>query len=179
MDDFHIENVVASATLGQKLDLKAILKVFINVEYKPKKFPGLIYKIRRPRTTTLILRTGKMVCIGAKSVKLARSAVRKVVRELKKEGVIILGKPEITIQNIVATAYLGKEVDLEEAADVLDNVMYEPEQFPGLIYRMIEPRVVMLVFASGKIVLTGGKTGEDLGEAVEKIRGLLRDNQLL
>ena len=177
--DISVENVVATATLGQKLDLMAIMKVFRNVEYRPKKFPGLVFRLKRPKTATLIFSTGKMVCTGAKSDKLARSAIRKVVRELKNNGIIILGKPEIMIQNIVATANLHSKVDLEAAADVLENVMYEPEQFPGLIYRMGDPKVVILIFTSGKLVCTGGKSAEMVDVAVAKLHGILEDYDLI
>jgi transcription initiation factor TFIID TATA-box-binding protein len=177
--DISVENVVATATLGQKLDLMAIMKVFRNVEYRPKKFPGLVFRLKRPKTATLIFSTGKMVCTGAKSEKLARSAIRKVVRELKNNGIIILDKPEIMIQNIVATANLHGKVDLEAAADVLENVMYEPEQFPGLIYRMGDPKVVILIFTSGKLVCTGGKSAEMVDVAVAKLHGILEDYDLI
>jgi len=177
--DISIENVVATATLGQKLDLMAIMKVFQNVEYRPKKFPGLVFRLKRPKTATLLFSTGKMVCTGAKSEKLARSAIRKVVRELKSNGIIILGKPEIMIQNIVASANLHGKIDLEMAADIMDNVMYEPEQFPGLIYRMGEPKVVILIFTSGKLVCTGGKSAEMVDVAVAKLYGLLEEDDLI
>jgi transcription initiation factor TFIID TATA-box-binding protein len=177
--DISVENVVATATLGQKLDLIAIMKVFRNVEYRPKKFPGLVFRLKRPKTATLIFSTGKMVCTGAKSEKMARSAVKKVVRELKNNGIIILGKPEIMIQNIVATANFHGKIDLEMAADVMDNVMYEPEQFPGLIYRMGDPKVVILIFTSGKLVCTGGKSAEMVDVAVAKLHGILEDYDLI
>ena len=177
--DISVENVVATGSLDQKFDLIAIMKVFRNVEYRPKKFPGLVFRLKRPKTATLIFSTGKMVCTGAKSEKLARSAIMKVVRELKNNGIIILGKPEIIIQNIVATANIHGKVDLEAAADIMDNVMYEPEQFPGLIYRMAEPKVVILIFASGKLVCTGGKSAEMVDVAVVKLYGILEDYDLI
>ncbi|MBA7473975.1 TATA box-binding protein [archaeon] len=177
--DISIENVVATATLDQKLDLIAIMKVFRNVEYRPKKFPGLVFRLKRPKTATLIFSTGKMVCTGAKSEKLAKSAIKKVVKELKNNGIIILGKPTIVIVNIVASANLHGKIDLEMAADIMDNVMYEPEQFPGLIYRMAEPKVVILIFASGKLVCTGGKSAEVVDVAVVKLYGILKDFDLI
>jgi len=177
--DVSVENVVATASLDQKLDLMAIMKVFVNVEYRPKKFPGLVFRLKRPKTATLIFSTGKMVCTGAKSEKMARSAVKKVVRELKNNGIIILSTPEIEIQNIVATANLHGKVDLEAAADIMENVMYEPEQFPGLIYRMGDPKVVILVFASGKLVCTGAKSAEMVDVAVVKLHGILEDYDLI
>ena len=177
--DINIVNVVASASLDQKIDLLAILKVFRNVEYRPKQFPGLVFRLKRPKTATLIFGSGKMVCTGAKSEKMARRAVNKVVRELKNNGIIILGKPTITIQNMVASANLHGSIDLETAADILDNVMYEPEQFPGLIYRMKDPKTVLLLFASGKLVCTGAKSEEMVYESIVKIYGVLDDYDLL
>ena len=177
--DVSVENVVATGSLDQKLDLIAIMKVFRNVEYRPKKFPGLVFRLKRPKTATLIFSTGKMVCTGAKSEMLSRSAIKKVVKELKDNGIIILGKPTIVIQNIVATANLHGKIDLEMAADIMDNVMYEPEQFPGLIYRMADPKVVILIFASGKLVCTGGKSAEMVDVAVVKLYGILEDYDLI
>ena len=177
--DISVENVVATASLDQKLDLIAIMKTFQNVEYRPKKFPGLVFRLKRPKTATLLFSTGKMVCTGAKSEKLARTAIKKVVKELKSNGIIILGKPTIVIQNIVASANLHGKIDLEMAADIMDNVMYEPEQFPGLIYRMAEPKVVILIFASGKLVCTGGKSAEMVDVAVVKLHGILQEDELI
>ena len=174
-----IENVVASASLDQKIDLLAIMKVFRNVEYRPKQFPGLVFRLKRPKTATLIFGSGKMVCTGAKSEKMARSAVKKVVRELKNNGIIILGKPKIVIQNIVASANLHGKIDLETAADIMDNVMYEPEQFPGLIYRMQDPKTVLLLFSTGKLVCTGAKSEEMVYESVAKVYEVLDDYDLL
>jgi transcription initiation factor TFIID TATA-box-binding protein len=148
--DVKIQNVVAVVTLDLKLDLLAIMKAFRNVKYDPERFPALVFRLKRPRTSTLIFATGKMVCTGARSEKEAFSAVRNVVWRLRKSGFVIRGEPDILITNIVASADVGGEVDLEEAADVLDKIMYEPEQFPGLIYRMTEPKVVLLIFASGE-----------------------------
>ena len=176
--NINIENVVASATLNQKIELLPILKAFRNVDYKPKRFPGLVFRLKRPKTATLIFNSGKMVCTGAKSEKMAKRAIRKVVRELKNGGIVILNKPDITIQNIVASANLQEKVDLEEASDLLDNVMYEPEQFPGLIYRMKTPKAVILVFTSGKIVCTGAKTEGIVTEAVVKLHAILEDYDL-
>lgn len=165
----NIENVVASVTLKQNLDLIAIMKSFPNVEYKPEQFPGLVFRLKKPKTATLIFSSGKMVCTGAKSEAQAKRAVNKVINELKNSGIVILEKPEIRVQNIVASASLDKVVDLEKASFVLERTMYEPEQFPGLIYRMSDPKVVMLIFASGKIVCTGAKCEEEVYKAIEKL----------
>jgi len=174
-----IENVVASATLNQKVDLNAVVKGYPGVEYRPEQFPGLVFRLKRPKTATLIFNSGKMVCTGAKSEKEARRAVMKVVKELKKGGIIIISKPELKIQNIVASASLGGMIDLEKAAYTLGRSMYEPEQFPGLIYRMEDPKVVILLFASGKLVCTGAKKEEDVFVSVDQLHLLLEEKALI
>jgi transcription initiation factor TFIID TATA-box-binding protein len=176
--EIEIQNVVATASLDQKFNLIDILKTFKNTQYQQKRFPGLVFRLQRPKTATLIFSTGKMVCTGAKSEKIARIAVNKVVKELKNNGIIVLGKPKITIQNLVASANLQKKIDLETTADLLDNTMYEPEQFPGLIYRMKDPKTVLLLFSSGKIVCTGGKSAQMVYESVHKLYELLEEYDL-
>ena len=154
----NIENVVASATLKQKVDLNAVVKSYPGVEYRPEQFPGLVFRLKKPKTATLIFNSGKMVCTGAKSEKEAKRAVMKIIKELKKGGIII---------------------DLERAAFELGKTMYEPEQFPGLIYRMDDPKVVILLFASGKLVCTGAKREQDVYEAVNKLHEILEEKNLI
>ena len=174
-----IQNVVATATLNQKVDLNAVVKSYPGVEYRPEQFPGLVFRLKRPKTATLIFSSGKMVCTGAKSGKESRSAIMKVVKELKKDGIIIVGNPDLKVVNIVASASLGGKVDLEKAVSTLRKAMYEPEQFPGLICRMDEPKVVMLVFASGSLVCTGAKTEQDVYDAVHELHVILEEQNLI
>jgi transcription initiation factor TFIID TATA-box-binding protein len=175
----NIQNVVAIATLNQKVDLKAVVKAYPDVEYRPKQFPGLVFRLKRPKTTTLIFSSGRMVCTGARSGKESRRAIMKVVNELKKGGIIIVSKPSVKVVNIVASASLGGKVDLEKAVVTLGKAIYEPEQFPGLIYRMDEPKVVILVFASGNLVVTGAKKEQDVYDAVHKLHGSLEEQNLI
>jgi transcription initiation factor TFIID TATA-box-binding protein len=174
-----IENVVASATLNQRIDLNSIVRIFPGVEYRPEQFPGLVYRLKKPKTATLIFSSGKMVCTGAKSERLARKAIMKVVDELKKGGIVILAKPEIQIQNIVSSAGLGGRIDLEKVTYSLKKTMYEPEQFPGLIYRMDDPKVVILIFASGKLVCTGAKKEAEVPRAIAKLQAALEEKGLI
>lgn len=180
-----IENVVASASLEHGIDLQAIVETFPIVEYRPKVFPGLVFRTKKPRTANLIFRTGKMVCTGAKSEKEAIRAIKKIVGKLKKKSIIIHGKVQIKIQNIVASVMLGGQVDLESfyeiggKIDLGRRIMYEPEQFPGLIYRMENPKAVILVFASGKLVCTGTKKEEEVYQAVIKLRQKLNENNAI
>jgi len=138
-----------------------------------------VFRIKRPKTATLIFNSGKMVCTGAKSEKEARRAVMNVIKELRKGGIIIISKPELKIQNIVASASLGGRIDLEQAVSKLVKTMYEPEQFPGLIYRMDEPKVVILIFASGNLVCTGAKKEQDVYDAVHKLHASLEEKDLI
>jgi transcription initiation factor TFIID TATA-box-binding protein len=174
-----IQNIVASVSLNQKIDLQKIVAKFPKTEYNPSVFPGLVFRLKKPKTATLIFGTGKMVCTGAKSEKESRRAVEKVVRELRSEGIQINDKPVVHIQNIVASAALGGEIDLESLVYKLDRIMYEPEQFPGAVYRMGDPQVVFLIFSAGKLVCVGAKKEEQVYEAVDKIQKLLEEKDLI
>ena len=174
-----IQNIVASVSLNQKIDLQKIVEKFPQTEYNPSVFPGLVFRLKKPKTATLIFGTGKMVCTGAKSEKESRRAVMTVVKELKKGGIIIISKPDLKVVNMVASASLGGRVDLELAVSKLGKTMYEPEQFPGLIYRMDEPKVVILIFASGNLVCTGAKKEQDVYDAVHKLHERLEELNLI
>jgi len=178
-DSIRIENVVATASFNQRFDLYAIVKGNPGVEYRPEKFPGLVFRLKKPKTAILIFSTGKMVCTGAKSEKIAKRAIKTVVKELKNSGIIIPGKPEIKIVNMVASANLLGRIELEDCAYSLGRTMYEPEQFPGLIYRMDEPKVVILIFASGKLVCTGATKKEDVYTAVENLHQDIKKKDLI
>jgi len=174
-----IENVVASASIDQKLDLKDITKKFPDVEWRPELFPGAVFRLRSPKTATLLFRTGKMVCTGSKSEEMARKAVKTVVQKLRKGKIKIKKEATVKIQNIVASINLGGRVHLEQAARTLPRSMYEPEQFPGLIHRMLDPKTVILIFSSGKLVCTGGKTEKDVHRAVNSLHRMLEEKNLM
>jgi len=175
----EIVNVVASASVDQKLDLNDITKKFPDTEYHPEQFPGLVFRLKNPKTATLIFRTGKMVCTGSKSEALAVKAVNMVVSKLRKGGIKIKKDAVVTVQNIVSSINLGGKVHLEKAARSLPRSMYEPEQFPGLIHRMLDPKTVILVFASGKLVCTGAKTESDVYRSVNILHNLLEEKDLM
>jgi len=171
----RVENVVATVNLGVDLDLEMLAERLPQSEYNPDQFPGLILRLQKPRVSALIFRTGKMVCTGAKSEEELHNAVRTIIKLLNAYGARVPDNPQIQVQNIVASGNLHADVDLEKAALLLDNSMYEPEQFPGLIYRMTKPKVVILVFGSGKIVCTGAKKEEHVREAVHKLYNQLKE----
>ncbi len=174
-----IVNVVATGYIYQKLDLDKIQEKFPHTEYHPEQFPGLVFRLSNPRTATLLFRTGKMVCTGAKSEKLAKKAVKIVVAKLRKGRIKIKKDATVNIVNIVSTANLGGQIIIEKAARCIPHSMYEPEQFPGVIYRMIEPKVVILLFTSGKLVVTGSKTESDVFRAVNNLHSMLEEKGLM
>ncbi len=166
-----IENVVASTGIGTKLDLNEVIRILEGADYNKERFPGVVYRTTNPKTAALIFGSGKIVCTGAKSIEDVSNGLNKVFEKLKAMGIDIPKKPDITIQNIVASADLHTVLNLNAIAIGLglENIEYEPEQFPGLVYRLSTPKVVMLLFGSGKLVVTGGKKPEDAEAAVEKI----------
>ncbi|MBE0518889.1 MAG: TATA-box-binding protein [Thermoplasmata archaeon] len=176
-----IENVVASTSLGTELDLQAIVLALDGAEYDPERFPGLIYRLKDPKTATLLFRSGKAVCTGGKSLEQVEIAISKVVKKIEAAGVVITIKPKIEVQNIVASSDLGAKINLNSIAISvgLEKVEYEPEQFPGLVYRLDVPKVVVLLFGSGKLVCTGARKPEDVEIAVDKITLELRAAGLL
>ena len=174
-----IVNVVASASVDQKMDLNEITRKFPDVEYHPDQFPGLVFRLRTPKTATLIFTSGKMVCTGSKSEEIARKAVKTVVQKLRNGGIKVKKDAEVTIQNIVSSINLGGKVHLEKAARTLPRSMYEPEQFPGLIHRMLDPKTVILVFSSGKLVCTGAKNEQDVYRSVNNLHSLLEEKDLM
>lgn len=166
-----LQNVVATVNLGIKgLDLKRIALKCRNASYNQKRFAAVIMRIRDPKTTALIFSSGKMVCTGAKSENESRLASRKYCRILQKLGYENATHTDFKIQNIVGSCDVGFPVWLEQLAnDHHQFCSYEPELFPGLIYRMLEPKIVLLIFVSGKIVLTGAKVQADINTAFNKI----------
>ncbi len=174
--DYKIENVVATVIMEitEKIDLNKISRKYEDVEYNPERFPGLIMRINEPKATFLIFTTGKMVITGLRRADDASLAVKKVVKSLKKAEINV-SNPEITIVNIVASGDLHTYIDLNMAAVVFENVMYEPEVFPGLIYRMLDPKTVFLIFSTGKVVCTGAKNKKIVRDAFLKINHKVRE----
>ena len=166
-----IENVVVSTTIGTRLDLDEVINILEEANYNKKKFPGIVYRTISPKMVLLIFRSGKIVCTGTKSFEDARVGLSKTFEKLKTISVDIPMNPDIEIHNIVATADLGRVLNLDAITFGLglENIEYEPEQFPCLVYRVLDPKLVVLLFSSGKVVITGGKKLEDVEVAMGKV----------
>jgi transcription initiation factor TFIID TATA-box-binding protein len=177
----NIENVVASTGIGQELDLQSVAMDLEGADYDPEQFPGLVYRTQDPKSAALIFRSGKIVCTGAKSTADVHESLHIVFDELRALQIPVEDDPEITVQNIVTSADLGRTLNLNAIAIGLglENIEYEPEQFPGLVYRLDDPDVVALLFGSGKLVITGGKQPEDAKSAVDVIVTRLEELGLL
>lgn len=177
--EIKVENIVASATLGKSLELPRIAPALENVEYNLEQFPGLVFKLKNPKTAALIFGSGKLVCTGAKCIEDSKKAIHITVDKIRELDTEIPEDFEIKIQNIVASANLGKVLNLEAVALDLENTEYEPEQFPGLVYRLSDPKVVLLLFGSGKVVCTGAKTVDQALLGVQKTKERLTELYLI
>jgi transcription initiation factor TFIID TATA-box-binding protein len=177
MADFQVkvENIVAFAVLNINISLNKLVNSMENAEYEPEQFPGLVYRSKNPRAAALIFSSGKIVCTGTKSVDKAKEAMKNVVQKIKEAGIKVPNKYSIEVENIVASTRIKAELNLEDIAFSLENAEYEPEQFPGLVYRVNDPRVAFLLFSSGRIICTGARKIEDIYKALNKFKSKLEE----
>jgi transcription initiation factor TFIID TATA-box-binding protein len=170
-DSLKIENIVASAKVCDSLDLLMLSSQIKDAEYNKKRFPGVVLRMQDPKIAALVFGSGKVVLTGAKSVDSLSKGLEILGNKLRSLNIEIPEKLTYKIQNIVTSADLGTPINLNKIAVGfnLDRIEYEPEQFPGLVYRLEEPKVVVLLFGSGKLIITGGKQPEDAKKAVQKI----------
>ncbi len=164
-----IQNIVATASLKTKVPLVKLVRSQTNTEYNPEQFPGLVLRIKNPKSAVLVFSSGNLVCTGTKSLKQVDEVIRQVIKQLRKIGVRVKEKPKITVQNIVASGSINIVINLNELALKLENTEYEPEQFPGLVYKLDEPNATFLLFSNGKLVCTGTKNRKQLDEAMKKL----------
>lgn len=169
--DIQIVNIVVSTSLEHDVPLEKMAATLSNTEYNPEQFPGLVIRIKEPKTSALIFSSGKVVCTGARTIDKVHESIKKIIKSLEKINVKITIKPEINIQNIVASGSVGMDLNLNELATKLRNVEYEPEQFPGLVYKLQpgknNPQATFLLFSNGKIVCTGTKSEDEVHVAVD------------
>ena len=165
--EIKIQNIVASASLEKDIPLIKLAEALPNTEYNPEQFPGLVMRIKEPKTSALIFSSGKIVCTGAKSMAKVKEAVKKIIQNIEKIKIKITVDPKITVQNMVASGSIGMDLNLNMLAMELENTEYEPEQFPGLVYKLPGTRATFLLFSNGKIVCTGTRSETKLRESVD------------
>lgn len=165
----EIVNIVVSTSLEHDIPLEKMAATLSNTEYNPEQFPGLVIRIKDPKTSALIFSSGKVVCTGARNLADVDLSLQKIIESLKKINIDITIKPEITIQNIVASGEIGMDLNLNTLTLKLENTEYEPEQFPGLVYKLREAKATFLLFSNGKIVCTGTKSEEEVHKSVDML----------
>ena len=182
MVEFKIVNMVGTSKIGEDFDLHSLALNLEGAEYEPEQFPGLVYRIKEPKAAFLIFRSGKVVCTGTRSATEAQTALDVATANLKDIGENVLPNPKINIVNIVASADLKSEnLNLGQVAMHLglENIEYEPEQFPGMVYRMDVPKVVILIFSTGKVICTGARSKKDVELALENMHRELEEHGFL
>lgn len=175
-DDFVIQNIVSTVELGCSLDLKNIVIKARNAEYNPKHYSCLIMRIKNPKTTAIIFHNGKIIVLGAKSEETSRLAAKKFASIIKTIGYDDVKFNNFKIQNIVALYDVKYPVKLDRLYNYqYQYCTYEPEIFPGLIYHLKNPKLMMHIFVNGKIVFAGAKKREDIKLALVKINAVLKE----
>lgn len=164
-----VVNIVVSTSLEHDIPLEKMAATLSNTEYNPEQFPGLVIRIREPKTSALVFSSGKVVCTGARSIEKVEESIAQIIKSLEKIGIHIKIKPKINIQNMVASGSIEMPLNLNVLAMKLDNTEYEPEQFPGLVYKLPQAKATFLLFSNGKIVCTGTKSEDEVHEAVEQL----------
>jgi len=164
-----VQNIVATTSLGKPISLTKLARTQSNTEYNPETFPGLILRVKKPKSAVLVFTSGNLVCTGTKSIGQVKQVIETVIKQLKKMNVKITEKPKINVQNIVASGSIDIMLNLNILALELENTEYEPEQFPGLVYKLIEPTATFLLFSNGKLVCTGTKNKKQLEDSMKQL----------
>jgi len=167
--EIEIVNIVVSSGLEKDIPLEKMAATLPNTEYNPEQFPGLVLRIKDPKTSALIFSSGKIVCTGARTLSDVDRSIKSIIKSLKKLDIIVTIEPEITVQNIVASGSIGMDLNLNILGVKLPNTEYEPEQFPGLVHKLRGTNATFLLFSNGKIVCTGTKTEQQVHEATDKL----------
>ena len=172
--EITVQNIVASINLYCKIPLELVAARLDNAEYNPEQFPGLVLRLTNPKTANLLFTTGKMVCAGGNSIDDVQASVRKVKDTLTDFEVEFQGEPDIKIVNMVASVKTDLELNLDRLAYRLEGMEYEPERFPGMVYRTVRPKAAVLIFSTGNFVVAGVRSPEEaqevFGQVLEKLR---------
>ena len=173
-DSLKVQNIVATASLGKDVSLTKLARVNSNTEYNPDTFPGLVLRIKKPKSAVLVFSSGNLVCTGTKSIAQVKEVIQQVIKQLRKINVNVTEKPKVNVQNIVASGSIDLDLNLNLLSLELENTEYEPEQFPGLVYKLDEPTATFLLFSNGKLVCTGTKNNQQLEDSMKQLNKNVR-----
>lgn len=166
---YKIQNIVATTSLEKPVPLTKLARTQPNTEYNPETFPGLVLRIKEPKSAVLVFSSGNLVCTGTKSIAQVKEVIQAVIKQLRKINVNVTAKPKITVQNIVASGSIDLKLNLNFLALEMENTEYEPEQFPGLVYKLVSPTATFLLFSNGKLVCTGTKNKQQLEDSMNQL----------
>jgi len=168
-ESLKIENIVASGAIADAIDLAEVSGKIEHCELNQKRFPGAVFRMENPKIASLIFSSGKVVLTGIRDQESLKKGLSLIISAMKGAGVKTYPEPRVGITNIVCSYDIGKNINLNKVVITLnlENIEYEPEQFPGLVYRIRDPKIVALLFSSGKIILTGGKTLEEIKRGLD------------
>ena len=172
--EWKLVNIAISSSLEHDIPLERVAATLPNTEYNPEQFPGLVLRIKEPNTTVLLFSSGKIVCTGAKSLDEVDLSLQNLIKILKKLDIEIKIKPKVTVQNMVAHGNIFLDLNLNSLAMKLPNTEYEPEQFPGLVFKLDEAKATFLLFSNGKIVCTGTKSEEQIDKSIAMLIDVLK-----
>ncbi len=164
-----VQNIVATTSLGKPVSLTKLARTQSNTEYNPEQFPGLVLRVKKPKSAVLVFSSGNLVCTGTKSIGQVKQVIAQVIKQLRKINVRVTEKPRVNVQNIVASGSINLALNLNLLALELENTEYEPEQFPGLVYKLAEPTATFLLFSNGKLVCTGTKNRAQLEDSMKQL----------
>lgn len=167
--EYKVQNIVATTSLEKSVPLTKLARTQPNTEYNPETFPGLVLRIKEPKSAVLVFSSGNLVCTGTKSIPQVRKVIEEVIKQLKKVNVKVTIKPKVTVQNIVASGTINLQLNLNYLALAMENTEYEPEQFPGLVYKLENPNATFLLFSNGKLVCTGTKNKQQLEQSMDNV----------
>ncbi len=173
-DTLAVQNIVATTSLEKEVSLTKLARTQPNTEYNPDTFPGLVLRIKEPKSAVLVFSSGNLVCTGTKSIAQVKKVVEQVIKQLKKVGVNVTITPKINVQNIVASGSINLDLNLNTLSLELENTEYEPEQFPGLVYKLENPTATFLLFSNGKLVCTGTKNKAQLEDSMKQLNTNVR-----
>lgn len=174
-EELKVQNIVATTSLGKEVSLTKLARTQPNTEYNPDTFPGLVLRVKKPKSAVLVFSSGNLVCTGTKSIAQVKEVVQQVIKTLRKINVRVTDKPKINVQNIVASGSIDLDLNLNLLSLELEDTEYEPEQFPGLVYKLDEPTATFLLFSNGKLVCTGTKNKQQLDDSMKQLNKNVRE----
>ena len=174
-ESLKIENIVASGSIAESLDLDTLSEKLAGCRLERKRFPGAVYHMENPKLCVLFFSSGKIVITGIKNLDMFKKGLEAILTQLNDLGIKTLDQPEVSVTNMVCSYNTGIQINLNKLVLTFnyENIEYEPEQFPGLVYRLSDPKIVILLFSSGKLILTGGKNLGDVERAVDNMNTVL------